>query len=323
MAKPKKKPKTRKAGNPRKQRVSSAARIRSPKASATEKALNRMDLEIRKLEEKREQLLSRAIREEEARAQTIVRQAQKRTQRVWRILGEGDSWIRYTCGFGLMHHLSRLLGNRAACVNIGASGATLERMMKLPARKQLDDHLRKGLDGRPWDALVFSGGGNDFAGDEFVNWLLPYSGQTNPADSIDEPAFTSLLDRLAELYRQLGELVKTLSPTTQVFVCAYDFATPDGRKVPFAGPWLKPGFDHHKYLPIDLAFRTAVVRIMLTRFASMISSVSATHPMIHLVPTQGTLPAGISKWHNELHPTFDGFEAITRKLITRLEATLP
>ena len=111
-------------------------------------------------------------------------------------------------------------------------------------------------------------------------------------------------------------LVSTLSPSTHVFVCAYDFAIPDGRHVPFAGPWLKPGFDSRGYLPVNLAFRTAVVRIMLTRFESMVSSVAADYPFIHVVPTQGTLPPGTSSWHNELHPTEEGFKAITRMLIT-------
>ncbi len=315
--------KTKKKGKKAAKSPARARRGTAPKASSTEKALNRVELDIRKLQDKRDKLLTRAIREQEVRAHSTIKQAKKKAQPVWRILGEGDSWIRYTCGFGIMHHLAWMLGKRAACVNIGASGATMARMMKLPSRQKLDNYLRNGIDGKPWDALVFSGGGNDFAGDEFVNWLLPHAGQANPADAIDEPAFTALLDQLATLYRQLGALVSSLSPGTQVFVCAYDFATPDGRHVPFAGPWLKPGFDERKYLPVDLAFRTAVVRIMLSRFASMISSVSAIYPFIHLVPTQGTLPFGTSGWDNELHPTEDGFKAITRVLIQKLETTLP
>ena len=143
----------------------------------------------------------------------MIKQAEKKkAQKVWRILGEGDSWIRYTCGFGVMHHLEWMLDERAACVNIGASSATLERMMKLPARRKLDNHLRNGIEGRPWDALVFSGGGNDFAGDEFVNWLVPYDGQTDPVTAIDEGAFAALLGHLASLYRQLGSAGEHVEP---------------------------------------------------------------------------------------------------------------
>lgn len=320
MAKARKKPK---AKTTRKKSAPVVRRAVGPTASPTEKALNQVSAEIRKLQQKREQLLSRAIREQDARARSAVKQAEKKEQKIWRILGEGDSWIRYTCGFGVMHHLAWMLDKRAACVNIGGSGATLQRMMKLPARRELDNHLRNGIDGKPWDALVFSGGGNDFAGDEFVNWLKPFADQTDPVDAIDDVAFTALLDHLASLYRELGALVNRLSPNTQVFVCAYDFAIPDGRKVPFAGPWLKPGFDNREYLPANLAFRTAVVKIMLTRFADMIDSVSATYPFIHLVPTQGTLSPAVTSWDNELHPTEDGFKAITRVLITSLEAVLP
>jgi len=320
MEKARKKPK---AKTTRKKVAPVARRADGPKVSPTEKALKQVDLEVRKLQQKREQLLSRAIREQDSRASSALKQSQKKDQRIWRILGEGDSWIRYTCGFGVMHHLAWMLDKRAACVNIGASGATLRHMMKLPARRQLDNHLRNGLDGKPWDALVFSGGGNDFAGEEFVNWLLPYGDQTNPADAIDELAFTALLDHLASLYGELGALVSRLSPNTHVFVCAYDFAVPDGRKVPFAGPWLKPGFDTRKYLPANLAFRAAVVKIMLTRFAEMISSVSVVYPFMHLVPTQGTLSPDKNGWDNEVHPTYEGFKAITRVLIAKLEEVLP
>ena len=315
--------KAKKKATTRKKKTAVTRRVSGPTKSPTEKALGKVDLEIRKLERKRDQLLSRAIREQDARASSRVRQAEKKDQKVWRILGEGDSWIRYTCGFGLMHHLAWMLDERAACVNIGASGATLEHMMKLPARRQLDNHLRNGLDGKRWDALVFSGGGNDFAGDEFVNWLVPHAGQTNPADAINEAQFSALLNRLAVLYRELGALVSALSPTTLVFVCAYDFAIPDGRHVLFAGPWLQPGFDERGYLPVDLAFRTAVVKIMLTRFEAMIKAVAVDFPFIRLVPTQGTLPPIKGSWDNELHPTEEGFKAITRKVITELEAALP
>jgi len=320
MAKARKKPK---AKTTKKKVAPVVRRADGPTATSTEKALKQVDLEVRKLQQKREKLLARAIREQDSRASSAVKQAEQKDQKIWRILGEGDSWIRYTCGFGVMHHLAWMLDKRAACVNIGASGASLQRMMKLPARRELDNHLRNGLDGKPWDALVFSGGGNDFAGEEFVNWLLPYGDQTNPADAIDEVAFTGLLDHLASLYRELGALMIRLSPNTRVFVCAYDFAIPDGRKVPFAGPWLKPGFDTRKYLPANLAFRTAVVKIMLARFADIISSVSAVYPFIHLVPTQGTLTPDKVGWDNELHPTYEGFKAITRVLISKLEAVLP
>jgi len=166
MAKARKKPK---AKTTKKKVAPVVRRADGPTATSTEKALKQVDLEVRKLQQKREKLLARAIREQDSRASSAVKQAEQKDQKIWRILGEGDSWIRYTCGFGVMHHLAWMLDKRAACVNIGSSGASLQRMMKLPARRELDNHLRNGLDGKPWDALVFSGGGNDFAGEEFVN----------------------------------------------------------------------------------------------------------------------------------------------------------
>ena len=121
--------KTKKKGKKAAKSPARARRGTAPKASSTEKALNRVELDIRKLQDKRDKLLTRAIREQEVRAHSTIKQAKKKAQPVWRILGEGDSWIRYTCGFGIMHHLAWMLDKRAACVNIGASGATMARMM--------------------------------------------------------------------------------------------------------------------------------------------------------------------------------------------------
>jgi hypothetical protein len=292
----------------------------TPSPSATDKALRQVAVEQRRLQQQQTTLISRSIREQRRAGGALIRTATKAKKRVWRLLCEGDSWIRYDCGFGLFHYVEWLLGTRAACVNIGGSGATMAEMMKLPKRKELDTELRRGINGKPWDVLLFSGGGNDFA-DHFATWLLPYSGQTDPADAIAQPRFAALLNELATLYGKLAALVHNLSPRTLIFVNGYDFAIPNGTKVPFAGPWLKPAFDDRGYYPVDLKFRTEVVSIMLRQFAGMVQSVSVVYPSLRLVSTQGTLTP--SQWDNELHPSNSGFRKVANVFIARLEADVP
>jgi len=227
--------------------------------------------------------------------------------------------MKYDCGFGVMHYVDWILRHRAACVNIAGSGATMAGMMKLPARRELDAKLRQGFRNKPWDALLFSGGGNDFAGDRFAEWLLPYNGQTNPQDAIAQPRFTAMMNELRTLYGQLASLVHNLSPTTLLFINGYDFPIADGRHVRVAGPWLKPGFDTRGY-PLDVAFRSAVVAILLRQFAAMLQSVCTVFSFVRLVPTQGVLTT--REWANELHPTNPGFEKIAKVFVSQLESEL-
>ncbi len=286
--------------------------------SSSQQALAALRVRQHELDERKARLLRRVIREQRAAAVKKLRSHRLRGAPLLRVLGEGDSWMHYDCGFGVMHYVDAQLGAAAACVNIAGSGATMAGMMKLPARAELDEQLRIGLDDQPWDVLIFSGGGNDLAGDEFANWLLPNTGQTDPAAAVDEQQFGNLLNALADLYRELAELVKRLSPTTRVLLNGYDYAIPDGRGVPFAGPWLAPGFAARGYAKRSLAFRSAVVKLMLQRFASMLDSVSSQYPLMQLVATQGLLMR--RDWANELHPTNPGFAKVAAGFVAKLNA---
>lgn len=288
--------------------------------SVTAKALQKISVEQRRLDRQHEKLQTRSIREQRAAAASAIRSAKNGKKRILRILAEGDSWIKYDCGFGIMHYLSWALRGKAACVNIGGSGATMAGMMRLPARRQFEQQLREGIAGKPWDVLVFSGGGNDFAGERFNEWLLPFNGQTNPADAIAQPVFSAMLKGLGVLYGQLASHVATLSPDTVVLLNGYDFAIPNGKGVPFAGPWLAPGFDSRGY-PSDLTFRTAVMKLMLEQFAQMLRTVCALYPFVRLVATQGLLVK--SDWANELHPKNPGFEKVARVFRAQIEREFP
>ncbi len=294
----------------------SSSRSRNPTPTATQRALGTLKLRQRQLATRQATLQQRAWREARQVARAALREARAQGRPIQRILCEGDSWMHYDCGIGVMSNIQWQLGSKAACLNLASSGDTLVNMMKPPQRAELDRQLRSGIDGAPWDALVFSGGGNDVAGDEFVNWLLPYAGQKNPADAIAQPRFGALLAELGSLYGELANRVHRYSPTTQVLLNAYDFAIPDGRGVLFAGPWLAPGLSARGYDVTSLAFRSGVVKLLLQQFAGMLADVHRLYPFMQPMPTQGLLKP--REWANELHPTNSGFRRIAGVFIEAL-----
>lgn len=293
---------------------------RGPRLGATQRALGALRLRQQRLKAQQAALLRRSIREQRATAVVALRSARRANKPLLRVLAEGDSWMHYDCGLGVMHYVTWLMRGRAACLNIAASGDTMANMMKLPGRAELDRQLRSGVDGAPWDVLIFSGGGNDVAGDEFANWLLPFAGQTDPLAAIAQPRFGALLAQLSLLYGELGSRVHRYSPGTRVLLNGYDFAIPNGVGVPFAGPWLTPGFTARGYDVTSLAFRSQVVKLLLQQFAGMLGAVCAVFPFMQLMPTQGLLKR--NEWANELHPTNGGFRRVAGVFVNALEQQL-
>jgi hypothetical protein len=241
------------------------------------------------------------------------------------ILAEGDSWFRYDCGFSVIGDLSFDMTHttRDAIANIAGSGATLEGMLDPKTRSEFDGYLSGGIAGKPFEVLLFSGGGNDVADPKlFASYLTRYVAGATPQACITQ-AFTDKMSQVQERYEFLVQHVGQLSPTTRILVNGYDFAVPDGRGVGnLAGPWMGPGFDYMGYPAVGNdrggALRTRVVAEMLRRFAAVIQAVSEAHPILSLVQTQGTLTPSTTDWANELHPTNPAFRQITQKFLEAL-----
>jgi hypothetical protein len=253
---------------------------------------------------RQEQLLKS---EAKATAAAAKRTAAVPAREPLRILAEGDSWFRYACGVGVITQLESKLSGKAIITNVASGGDTMQEMLTLPAKAGLETRLRKGLNGRPWNAVLFSGGGNDFCGKKFYTWLLPFAGRADPAAAIDRSTWEPKLNEMAGLFKDLSALVATHVPGAPVHLNLYDFAIPNNKGAGPAGPWLAPGFKKRGY-PADLGFRTAVVRLMLQEFAAMVETVAESHSNLRLVATQGTL--GAHEWANELHPKNPGFGKI-------------
>jgi hypothetical protein len=240
-----------------------------------------------------------------------------------RMFAEGDSWFDYPVPFfggGVVSRLEKRLG--VPILSLAKAGDEVRNMLGVAERTILAKQLRDGSPaGGAWDALLFSGGGNDIVGNPMALWVQDFNGAVPPINLISKLRFDAALNLVRAGYEDLIRMRDTLSPTTHLFFHGYDFAIPDGRGICGMGPWLKPTFDLRKFPGMGPA--SLVVTAMLKQFAVMLSSLVSGHNDVTFINTQGTLSSVTSSWHNELHPSRSGFDQIAGVFQANLKSIFP
>ena len=195
-------------------------------------------------------------------------------------------------------------------------------MLGVEERKELITQLTNGCPaGGPWDALLFSGGGNDIVDDPMCLWVRDFVPNVPPASLIHQARFDTALALVRAGYEDLIAVRDAVSPTTHLVFQCYDFALPDGRGICNLGPWLKPTFDLRGFP--SQATRFSVVKEMLQQFALMLQTVAAGHQRVSVINGQGLLAPQTSSWDNELHPEGAGFAKHAALFRTTLKAIFP
>jgi hypothetical protein len=239
------------------------------------------------------------------------------------VFAEGDSWFDYPIPFfggGIIPRLEDQLG--IPILNLAKAGDEVRYMLGVEERKLLIKHLTEGCPaGGPWDVLLFSGGGNDIVDNPMALWVKDWDPTIPVEQHINQPRFSAALALVKAGFDDLITLRDTLSPNTQLIFHGYDFAIPDGRRAcGIFGPWLKPTFDLRRF-PSQAAGQ-AVVKAMLAQFAAMLVEL-AKQPRVTFVNTQGTLAPKPSSWDNELHPSKNGFNLVTKKIGDAIRVLFP
>ncbi|MGQ9372754.1 SGNH/GDSL hydrolase family protein [Acinetobacter tandoii] len=231
----------------------------------------------------------------------------KATTQSPKIVSEGDSWFDYLPGTDL---IDCLRSNHGYVIkNYGNAGDTLENMIygtkyfKGSYERQeptITEILRKVQQIQP-DFFLFSGGGNDIAGDEFGSYL-------NHTDTGLPPLRKDYLNYMINtVYKQccidLINKIKKVSPKTKIIMHGYAYTKPTGKGVSligfnFAGPWLRPSLTKKNILnPIN---QVNIVNTVIDEYNKMLKSLSVAYPNFYYIDLRNTIDAD-NDWANELH----------------------
>jgi hypothetical protein len=199
------------------------------------------------------------------------------------------------------------MGRRDNCGNVLAQTTKM-----ITALQDKSNWLESG---KP-DAILFSGGGNDVAGDQFCVFL----DYANPAPGgLNKTRFEEALGMVKASYQDLFSFRDRFANGVPIFGHCYDFPIPNGAHPICAGPWLKPSLDFCGY---NLAQGTAIVRQALVDLKNLLTSLeSDAANNFMLIPTQDVLQ--ISDWANELHPYPAGFKKFAEKFVVKLREHFP
>jgi hypothetical protein len=240
------------------------------------------------------------------------------------LFAQGDSWYDYPFPVpkidqsDVIAHLRRLPSKSPEVLSLAHYGLATEQMMGTKRHDELVAQLSDKNNG-DFDAILFSGGGDDIAGDQFRLWLN--NAATTPVAPLNSIRLGAILEVIEAGYQDLIEARDSVDKSIPIFVHSYDFAIPDNRGVACAGPWLHPGFSDRGWE--DLEVNTGIVKSLLQQFSALLDRLAAVpaNNLIH-VQTQGTLK-GVGQWANELHPTPEGFAAITAVFVQALALKFP
>jgi hypothetical protein len=112
------------------------------------------------------------------------------------ILAEGDSWFSYTVplfGGGVIPRLEKKLG--VPILNLATAGDEVRFMLGVKERRLLAEQFRDGGPaGKPWDVLLFSGGGNDIVDNPMALWIRDFDPMLPLPRHIHQARFDAALE---------------------------------------------------------------------------------------------------------------------------------
>lgn len=242
------------------------------------------------------------------------------------LLAHGDSWFDYPLdGNGISLKSTDIvaqlgsMGDMPPLIhNVSHYGDATTEEMSIAKQERLIQSLQ---DPRNWggngpDAILFSGGGNDIAGNQFCIYLNCAS---DGPKGLNDNRFAGVLASVQASYLDLFAFRDKYAKRAPIFAHCYDFPVPNGVHPACAGPWLKPGLD---YCGWTVSQGTEIVREALTEFKSMLEQLEADPKnKFILVRTQGTL--SLDDWANELHPYPNGFKKLSQCFLDALNTKFP
>jgi hypothetical protein len=242
------------------------------------------------------------------------------------VLAHGDSWFNYPLnGNGLplgdtdiIAHLGSMGSPPPKILNISHYGDATTDEMGLIKQQRLIEALqnkKNWINGKP-DAILFSGGGNDIAGDPFCIYL---NHKDSNLPALDPGRFAGRLASIQASYLDLFLFRDRYAQQVPIFGHCYDYPHPMKPHPPCAGPWMLPSLTFAGW---NTEEGTKILHDVLDQFKKMLTILEASgKDDFTIVPTQGTL--GTKDWANELHPYPPGFAKLAQLFLNALRARFP
>lgn len=218
-----------------------------------------------------------------------------------RIVSEGDSWFQYPF---LLKDIIDHLSEAYAIYSLGAAGDLVADMLDQneigAAVREHNPHV-----------LLISGGGNDLLGDgRLATAVHPFDPAKAAADYPNQ-AFGDRLTEVIGSYRTIFNDLKTEFPALRIVCHGYDYALPN------KGRWL--GKPLEKLGIKDRALQAQIIQVLIDRFNDALADLAGDFQgTLFRVNCRGSVAA--NQWHDELHPTREGYGAAANRFRTVIEA---
>ena len=223
-----------------------------------------------------------------------------------KIVSEGDSWFDYPPGTDLIDCLRN--NHNYYIKNYAKAGDTLENMIYgtginndfQRTSPSIEKVLRKISQLQP-RIFLFSGGGNDIAGEEFASYL---NHKNSGLPSLRGEYIENMINTVFKKYfEDLLEKVSLISPNTNIVTHGYGHTIPTGKGVKvlffnFSGPWLRPALAMKGIF--DPTEQKEAVERMINSFNEMLSVLDSQNGNFHHVDLRGYIDP-YNDWSNELH----------------------
>jgi hypothetical protein len=242
------------------------------------------------------------------------------------LVAEGDSWFDYApAGTDIIACLQNLFGYNIS--NYAKAGDTLENMIygtRIDTKfnrvsPTINQVLRRLAELKP-KVFLFSGGGNDVAGDEFESYLnhkvsgLPVLRQDYINYTINQVFRKYFEDLIAK--------VASVSPDTYIITHGYAHTPATGRGVgilgfSFIGPWLLPALA--KKGVEDEIERRKIVFSLIDTYNEMLADLGRTYPKFRYIDLRSMLNPD-RDWANELHLRNSAFANVAKRIHQEIQA---
>ncbi len=279
-------------------------------------------LHLQQIEQERQQRIDQ--HKQAVAAHRAALAAVPNTPRSLNLFADGDSWFDYPLPVLSPNDTIRSIGRHGApqplILNLAHYGDEARDDLGVRQRERIIQNLTDPGNGT-FDAILFSGGGNDTVGNQFCLWIRDFTPGMTPSQGINVPRLGAVLGVVKSAYEDLILIRDKFVPQCPLFIHGYDFAIPSGVGVceNLIGPWLKPSLTLRGWT--DPVTARQVVKEFLLQFRDTLVQIASTHKNVVYVETQGTLTD--KEWANELHPTPGGFDKIGAKFLAALRQEFP